>query len=803
MMRNRQLESERKRDSRAAAAAQAAAPAVPTPVAAEPYIPTRLYYIPAYWKFIAAAMAGSMLPGLADAHALPGPAVVLPALAAIILGAATRLFIRLEREVARNVRQRSLVMLLAVGLPMLLYGVAAAAWAREQGNSLWIGAVGMIVLTSGAAAIFLARRSPAMLTAMTAAWLPLIVAAADREAWLIFVLGGAGGTLLVVRQTRIYGAALAKRRHRERVQERALDILIDYERSGQGWFWETDCDGAITYLSAGLEKVFGRPVEELHGRPFVELFVPDASGYGAGATSLTFHFSARTVFQDLLVRAVADSQERWWAIGGSPIHDRHGTYFGFRGFGTDQTEKRRSLERTSRLAHYDSLTGLANRFQMSQSLETILKAPHQDRGCAIFLIDLDRFKQVNDTLGHPGGDAVLKQVAERLRRTIGSAGRMGRLGGDEFQVILPGQSRREDLAALADRVVAELSEPYIFDGQRAMIGASIGIALAPEDGVTSEALIRNADLALYAAKDAGRGRHHFYAPDLHSDAEERRELEEALREAIGNGGLELWYQPVIQTSTETIAGFEALLRWTHPRLGEISPEKFVPIAEDAGLIAPIGEWALRTACRDLATWPEPISVAVNISPLQFANPALPAIVTSALASAEVAPSRLELEITESVFLGEDSATEATFAALKRIGVRLALDDFGTGYSSLGYLEAAPLDRIKIDPSLMRGAAMPGSRNAAILASIVNLADALGMATTAEGVETQHELDLVRNLGCSHVQGYVYEAPMSLADTLVCLEFAVPSMRDTHRRPSIAIASAPRAAEQPEKMQRFG
>jgi diguanylate cyclase (GGDEF)-like protein len=468
----------------------------------------------------------------------------------------------------------------------------------------------------------------------------------------------------------------------------------------------------------------------------------------------------------MAVRLAADGEERWWSLSGTPISDPSGACLGFRGFGTDHTEKRRSIERTSRLAHYDSLTGLANRQQISQALETVLNAQAEDnRRCAILLIDLDRFKQVNDTLGHPAGDAVLRQVADRLRILVGGAGRVGRLGGDEFQVILPAQQCRDELADLAAGIVVRLSEPYPLEGHRAVIGASIGIALAPDDGVTSEALIRNADLALYAAKDGGRGRFRFYEPDLHSDAEERRQLERDLREAMANGGLELWYQPVVHTLTEKITGFEALLRWTHPHLGRLPPAKFVPIAEEAGLIAQIGEWALRTACRDLANWPDSVRVAVNVSPLQFANPALPAIVTNALAAAQVSSSRLELEITEKVFLNENHSTKAMFAALKRIGVRLALDDFGTGYSSLGYLEAAPLDRIKIDQSLIRGATAPGSRNGTILASIVGLAEALGMETTAEGVETESELTLARVLGCSHVQGYIYEAPMSLGDSI--------------------------------------
>ena len=420
---------------------------------------------------------------------------------------------------------------------------------------------------------------------------------------------------------------------------------------------------------------------------------------------------------------------------------------------------------------------------MSVTLEKILNSQRVDqRACAVMLLDLDRFKQVNDTMGHPAGDALLTQVAQRLERTVDQAGRVGRLGGDEFQVIVPGALRREELALLSQRIIESLSHPYSIEGMSAVIGVSIGIALSPDDGVTSEALIRNADLALYAAKDGGRGRHHFYAPDLHSDAEERRQLENDLRDALASGGLELHYQPVVHTTTEKITGFEALLRWNHPRLGALSPTKFIPIAEEAGLIAPIGEWALRTACMDLASWPDSVRVSVNVSPLQFANPALPAIVTSALAAAQVTPERLELEITESVFLNDDAGTDAMFAALKRVGVRLSLDDFGTGYSSLGYLKKAPFDKIKIDQSFVRGATMPGSRNGAIIASIVSLAEALGMETTAEGVETLDELDLIRMLGCSHIQGFIYDKPLTRASATARLASGL-----------IAIAQGPRAA----------
>src|SRR5690606_3156649 len=286
------------------------------------------------------------------------------------------------------------------------------------------------------------------------------------------------------------------------------------------------------------------------------------------------------------------------------------------------------------------------------------------------------------------------------------------------------------------------------------IGASVGMSLSPDDGTTSEALIRNADLALYAAKDGGRGRYHFYANELHARAEERAELEQELRDALQNGELELHYQPVVHLETETITGFEALLRWNHPTKSGILPQTFVEIAEEAGLIGTIGEWALRTACNDLSQWPRHIRMAVNVSPRQFANPELPAIVSNAIAQAGIQPSQLELQIPDSDSLPHEDYSAAMFAALKRIGVRMALDDFGTGYSSLGYLKKAPFDKIKIDQSFVRGATQPGSRNGAIIASITSLAQSLNMDTTAEGVETHDELDLVRMHGCSHVQGYI-------------------------------------------------
>jgi diguanylate cyclase (GGDEF)-like protein len=688
---------------------------------------------------------------------------------------------------AHGTRQRVVVVTVMIVLPMFGYGLAVAHWA--QGGSVpWMQAMAVLVSVALVATTIQSARLAGLLCGQVAMWAAITCAISAVEGVLALIVGGAIGCIAYTRQREIDLTEYRLLQDAAREQTRAQEILADYEETGQGWFWETDRRGMILYISAPVADMLGRSIEDLQGRPLTDLFqIDEHSGAGQsgnrGERTLTFHLSARSSFSDLTVRAAIRDEERWWAITGRPIYDTFDNFQGFRGSGADLTQQRRTQEHVSRLAHFDSLTGLSNRFFMSQSLEKILIAPQvRQRACAVFLIDLDRFKQVNDTLGHPAGDQLLKQVAQRLERGVGSAGRVGRLGGDEFQIILPGRMERLVLAQIASHIIESLSQAYNLDGSRVMIGASIGIAIAPDDGVTSEALIRNADLALYAAKDGGRGRYHFYAPDLHSDAEERRQLEEDLRDALAHGELQLYYQPVVQTTTEKITGFEALLRWTHPKHGNVSPAKFIPIAEDAGLITQIGEWALRQACADLARWPENVRVAVNVSALQFANPALPGIVTSALASAGIEADRLELEITESVFINDDDGNEAMFRALKRIGVRLALDDFGTGYSSLGYLKKAPFDKIKIDQSFVRGATQPGSRNGAIIASIVSLAEALNMETTAEGVETLDELDLVRLLGCSHVQGYIYERPLS-----------AQAASDRLGSGLVAIARGPRAA----------
>lgn len=690
----------------------------------------------------------------------PSTDTVSLALASATLFACGSLFAAIERRVGTGSVQRVLLVFAGLVLPMGCSGIALAMWVNE--GLPWQWAVASMVCINAAAAALFDIRIVSLFCAKMASWagFAILVPAPLTLAAIV----AAAITLLLIARLEWKAAERGRlaREVRERVAARAEDILRSFEESGQGWFWETDRCGLITYISPKAALVLGKTSDEVVGSPLSEIVEP-SQGADEADRMLAFHLSARSAFHDLEVRAATSGDERWWALTGRPVYDSCKNFCGFRGHGTDLTEKRHSEQQVSRLAHYDSLTGLANRVQMSQALEQILSAPiESERACAVLMLDLDRFKQVNDTLGHPAGDALLKQVAQRLERAIGGAGRCGRLGGDEFQVIVPGHQTRAKLGNLAQDIIASLSQPYPIKGQSVVIGASVGVALAPEHGASSDELIRNVDLALYAAKDAGRGVFRFYAKDLHAAAEERAELEQDLREAIAKGEFELYYQPVVCAGDETIVGFEALMRWNHPTRGWITPAKFVPIAEDAGLIDRIGQWALRSACADLARWPRSIRCSVNVSALQFADPDLPTIVANALAHSGVAPERLELEITENVFLNDNACTEAMFKALKRVGVRLALDDFGTGYSSLGYLKKAPFDKIKIDRSFVQGATEEGSRNGAIIASITSLAAALDMDTTAEGVETLEELELVRRLGCSQVQGYIFFRPMNAA-----------------------------------------
>ena len=428
----------------------------------------------------------------------------------------------------------------------------------------------------------------------------------------------------------------------------------------------------------------------------------------------------------------------------------------------DITERRRADEKIAHLAHYDGLTDLPNRILFRERLEQSLKAIRPGEQLAVLYIDIDEFKSVNDALGHPIGDELLKGVAERLRGCLEETDVAARLGGDEFAVIQTAIKDRSETTRLVDEIHSAIRQPLECMGHLITTDASIGIALAPGDGVDLDQLLKNADLALYGAKGDGRRTYRFFEAGMDQRARARRSLELELRQAISDGSLETYYQPVVNIEDGKISSCEALLRWRHPERGMISPAEFIPIAEDSGLINQLGLWVLNTACAEAATWPDHVRVAVNVSPVQFRSQSLALNVAAALAACGLPASRLELEITEAVLIRDDEAALDMLHQLRKLGVRIALDDFGTGYSSLSYLQRFPFDKIKIDRSFIKDIAGPGA-SSSIVQAVVNIAAASDMTTTAEGVETEQQRNLLYILGCTEMQGYLFSPAIPAAE----------------------------------------
>lgn len=423
----------------------------------------------------------------------------------------------------------------------------------------------------------------------------------------------------------------------------------------------------------------------------------------------------------------------------------------------DITERRTIEERIAHLAHYDALTDLPNRALFHEQIKQELPYAKPDRQVAVLYIDIDEFKSVNDSLGHLIGDELLKSVAQSLRGCVADAGFVARLGGDEFAVVQTCVHNPDDVTDLVERIFAAIRTPFDCLGHRVTTDASIGIALAPKDGRDLDQILKNADLAMYAAKSAGRRTHRFFAPAMDAQVRARRQLETDLRQALAHGEFEVWYQSCLSLQDGTITGCEALVRWRHPQRGLISPAEFIPIAEETGLINQLGEWVLATACQEAANWPEHVRLAVNVSPVQFNSGTLALKVIAALAASGLAPARLELEITEAVLIRDDDTALAILHQLRAIGVRIALDDFGTGYSSLSYLKRFPFDKIKIDRCFISDITEPDG-SAGIVRAVVNIAAERNMATTAEGVETPEQQRILRELGCSEMQGYLFSPP---------------------------------------------
>ena len=561
-------------------------------------------------------------------------------------------------------------------------------------------------------------------------------------------------------ELRLQNVTLVQRDGELRVQNERFDAALNNMSQG---LCMVDAAGRVIVANRRFAELFGLPPDRIAPGTDIARLMLDASLYRAGDSTL---FAAVAGRQRALARDeragdffCEGDDGRALAIVQRPMEGG-----GWVATYEDITERRRVEARIRHMAHHDALTNLPNRVLFRERMDDVLRlAQITGEDAAVLLLDLDLFKDVNDTLGHPAGDALLEAVARRLRNCVDADDLVARLGGDEFAVLHLAAQGRAPSAALAERIVRVLQEPYDLEGQRVTVTASIGIALAPCDGSSPDQLMKSADMALYRAKAQGRARHCFFEPEMETDVQERRVLGLELREALARHDFEVFYQPIVALWNQQPIGFEALVRWRHRERGMIPPGRFIPLAEEIGLIGPLGEMTLTQACRDCACWNHDLRVSVNLSPRQF-NDNLVQVVQRALRAADLPPTRLELEITESVLLQENESNLSLLHELRALGIRIALDDFGTGYSSLSYLRRFPFDKIKVDRSFVRGMAdHPDAL--AIVQSVADLAPKLGMRTTAEGIETERELEQVRMAGCTEGQGFYFGRPMRLVDVM--------------------------------------
>ena len=598
--------------------------------------------------------------------------------------------------------------------------------------------------------------------ALSLAWAVGLTAAQDYYLAAVAGLTGLFAAAAVENARGVYQVRVAEIDMNESSEVVSL-LLREYEDSHADWLFQLDKNRRLRSVSPRLAFALGRELTEIEGKSFIELI--SGEGWTTGQFAPSLHQLAeklknRESFSDLVVEVTIKAERRWWELSGTPMLDERGEYTGFRGVGSDVTAQQESSEKIAYLARYDTLTALPNRLMLHEAVADALRYAEKWRTrCAFLMIDLDRFKAVNDSLGHLVGDKLLAQVAHRLQALMGEGESCGRLGGDEFAVVIRDASDRARTETLARAIIDRLSEPYRVDDQLLYVGASIGSAVGPRDGKSVEELMRNADLALYRSKDTGGGEFFEYEPSLHASAEERRQLEFSLRSALKRNELLLHYQPVVDAITEELVSFEALVRWDSPEHGLVSPAKFIPLAEDTRLIVPIGQWVMRTAMDEAAHWPSEVKVNINVSPEQLIEPDFVTTVVRALSGSGLPPERVEIEVTESIFLKDANIARKALEAVMALGCTVALDDFGTGYSSLGHLRTLKFSTIKVDRSFVQGAAQDNAESVAIIRAVVAMAESLGMTTTAEGVENSDEAEMIRSLRCNKIQGYHFGRPM--------------------------------------------
>ena len=552
-----------------------------------------------------------------------------------------------------------------------------------------------------------------------------------------------------------------------RLSEERLALALD---SGSDGLWDWNLATGAIELSNHWFGMLGYEVGEIepHIRAWDHLVHPDDAEHSRRL--FTEHVKGFTPTYECEYRLQKRTGDYAWTLARGKVVARDESGRALRAVGThiDVTRRKEAERQIAHMAVHDALTGLPNRTLFwDRVAQQIASAKRYGGNFAVLACDLDRFKAVNDSFGHPAGDALLRTVAERLVAEIGDRGTVARLGGDEFAVILCGGDYPRTASLVAQRIIEVVGKPFDLDGRAASVGVSIGIAVGPQDGMDADELFKNADIALYRAKAAGRNAFRFYETGMDAAVAARTLLELDMRNAVRRGGFLLHYQPIVHLASGAVGGFEALMRWQHPLRGAVSPAEFIPVAEESGLIVALGTWALQEACREAARWPGDLRVAVNVSAVQFAQPGLEQSVVAALSSSGLPSHRLELEITESVLMGDADGAIATLHRLRALGVRIALDDFGTGYSSLSYLRRFPFDKIKIDRSFVREVAHPDT--AAIIRAIVGLGKQLGASITAEGVETNDQLEGVRREGCTEVQGFLFSKPLPADGALSLVE----------------------------------
>ena len=647
--------------------------------------------------------------------------------------------------------------------------VLAFSGAGEKVAALW--AVAAFLILSSSVSRYSAPLS-AICFALTTSTGALIAALATFDYPLAMIVVASAcfscfGTVETARTA--LSARLAELEMQEKSETVSM-LLREFEDGQADWLWQIDPKRRLRSVSPRLAFALGREVADVEGQSLLQLISGD--GWRSGQFPASLHDLAdrlkrKQSFSNLVVKALVNGEVRWWEMSGTPMFDEDGKWLGFRGVGSDVTTQRESSEKIEFLARYDTLTQLPNRLQVNESLaEALTYAQEWRTRCALLMIDLDRFKAINDSLGHLVGDRMLAQVAARLKPLMDEGELCGRLGGDEFAVVIRDAKDRRRVDTLAKAIISALSTPYFIDNHVLYVGASVGSAIGPRDGSKVEELLRNADLALYRAKDEGGGEHCEYEPSLHVNAEERRVLEVSLRHALERNEFVLHYQPVVDANSEEVVSFEALVRWNSEEHGFVSPGKFIPIAEETRLIVPLGTWVMQEACREAAAnWPENVKVNINVSPEQLVEPDFAGTVVRALSHSGLDPKRLEIEVTESIFMRDAEIARKALEQCMALGCSVALDDFGTGYSSLGYLRKLKFTTIKVDRSFVQGAAQNSPESLAIIRAVVAMADSLGMTTTAEGVETEDEADLIRKLGCNKIQGFHFGRPMPSEDAV--------------------------------------